>query len=1316
MAIGRISGSVLKSNLTRNGTDLAFETNLLYLDVTNNRVGIGTSSPSTTLDINGTVNATTVTAGTLTASGTGTDALLTLTTTEASASASPIIALKRNSGSPAGSDNLGTIKFLGENAADQEVEYGNITSKIFSTTDGSEAGKIQVQVMSSGALTNSMRFEPEGIFLNTSNTIIFEGATADNYETTLTVVDPTADRTVSLPNATTTLVGTDTTDTLTNKTLTSPSINGAYTLPTSDGSNGQVIQTDGSGTLSFADSSGGGGGNNTAVKQFNYYKLGTTSAVIDEFDLDEFRGAVYNVTMEDHDNSLIGYVKISVVHNDSTPFISVYDVNEDSTNIVNFTAAISGDMLQLSGSTQSSTHTNLRIYRVALGDHHETVTNTNSKIIKASTAITTAGVTIDSFTKTEIQGAKYVVLFKDSTQSEYQISEVSLTHDGTTVYFNDYAKVSTRSDYAFTMTSTISSSTLTLTAASTGGTSATAILYRQDLGSKTKLGEVDNTFYGKKSDIDSSAETIDSFDVFKYRSARYFINIGHSGDTAYQNSEITLTVNSAGTDATISESVVRTGSTDLATFTADVSGGKARLRMQGTSANNVIYFARLAMEANNIYRANAQTSDDLYITHNNFTLKAEMLDLSGATGSLKLPSGTTAQRSSGEVGMLRYNSTTSTYERYDSSGWTAITTTASTTDLDDTTTGVKTSIGTSATNIDTFTSSSYDSAFYLVVTRDEINEETATDQISLVHNNTTAFVASGGGIRSGDNDHLTYTADISTGTVRLRGTGTSDVNSIKFFRIAMGDDTSATSSGATAIVLNTDVDSAVENIDTWAHASYRGAKYYISANNSSKTELQNIECSVVHNGTTAFITTYNDVYTGNNALITLTADIDGDNVRLRATGNEANTAVKMYRILLGDSESDTTGTNTKVVGAVTVSSSATAIDTFSSDSYTGSHYVVVGYNSSESGTPASVSEVFVVHDGSTAYVSSGPIVSSKGTDQLTFTAALSGTTVTLSAASTSGGSTTVNAFRTHIKRETAGASTSLQVLTSNDQTITGDKTFADNAKLIMGTGEDLKIYHSGSHSIIQDAGAGNLRIRGSITQIMGNSNDESHAVFTEDGSAELYYDGTKMFETTTSGAQITTTSTSDALLIDMTEASSTAGPVLSLKRNSASPADSDYLGQINFKGENDADQEVNYANITGKILDASDGSEDGILEMAHLKNGTSTTTMRFRSDSLQLLNDTNLRVTGHVELGVLDSDPSTTANFAHIYAKDDTSSAEVYVRDEAGNVTKLSPHNEKGNWEYFSRNTITGKTVRVDMEEMIKDIEKLTGKKYIKEE
>ena len=54
MAIGRISGQMLKANLQRSGTDLAFETNLLALDVSNSRVGIGTATPATTLHISAT--------------------------------------------------------------------------------------------------------------------------------------------------------------------------------------------------------------------------------------------------------------------------------------------------------------------------------------------------------------------------------------------------------------------------------------------------------------------------------------------------------------------------------------------------------------------------------------------------------------------------------------------------------------------------------------------------------------------------------------------------------------------------------------------------------------------------------------------------------------------------------------------------------------------------------------------------------------------------------------------------------------------------------------------------------------------------------------------------------------------------------------------------------------------------------------------------------------------------------------------------------------------------------------------------------------
>ena len=56
MAIGRISGPMLFSNLERQGIDLAFEGNLIYLDVTNSNVGINTSTPDSDLHVVGTTH------------------------------------------------------------------------------------------------------------------------------------------------------------------------------------------------------------------------------------------------------------------------------------------------------------------------------------------------------------------------------------------------------------------------------------------------------------------------------------------------------------------------------------------------------------------------------------------------------------------------------------------------------------------------------------------------------------------------------------------------------------------------------------------------------------------------------------------------------------------------------------------------------------------------------------------------------------------------------------------------------------------------------------------------------------------------------------------------------------------------------------------------------------------------------------------------------------------------------------------------------------------------------------------------------------
>jgi hypothetical protein len=65
-----------------------------------------------------------------------------------------------------------------------------------------------------------------GLEIKFGNNIVLEGTTDNAFEMTLSGGDPTADRTVTLPDATTTVVGTDTTQTLSNKTLTTPIING----------------------------------------------------------------------------------------------------------------------------------------------------------------------------------------------------------------------------------------------------------------------------------------------------------------------------------------------------------------------------------------------------------------------------------------------------------------------------------------------------------------------------------------------------------------------------------------------------------------------------------------------------------------------------------------------------------------------------------------------------------------------------------------------------------------------------------------------------------------------------------------------------------------------------------------------------------------------------------------------------------------------------------------------------------------------------------------------------------------------------------
>ena len=117
------------------------------------------------------------------------------------------------------------------------------------------------------------------------------------------------------------------------------------------------------------------------------------------------------------------------------------------------------------------------------------------------------------------------------------------------------------------------------------------------------------------------------------------------------------------------------------------------------------------------------------------------------------------------------------------------------------------------------------------------------------------------------------------------------------------------------------------------------------------------------------------------------------------------------------------------------------------------------------------------------------------------------------------------------------------------------------------------------------------------------------------------------------GSKISPAFTSDItgtgnLTLTSTDAGSSAAPEFELYRNSSSPADSDYLGQLKFTGESDDGSKEVYAKITGKISDASSGTEDGIIEFAHRKAGSNVITARFTSTAFKLINGTELEAEG----------------------------------------------------------------------------------------
>ena len=131
---------------------------MLFVDASNNRVGIGDSAPSTQLHV----------------STSSQDDGITIECTNGGTAAGPSLKLDRSSATPANNDDLGEIEFRGRNNAGESTQYARILSEIIDVTDGAESGSINLQALLAG--TARSRF-----FSNATETVINEGGRDLNF-------------------------------------------------------------------------------------------------------------------------------------------------------------------------------------------------------------------------------------------------------------------------------------------------------------------------------------------------------------------------------------------------------------------------------------------------------------------------------------------------------------------------------------------------------------------------------------------------------------------------------------------------------------------------------------------------------------------------------------------------------------------------------------------------------------------------------------------------------------------------------------------------------------------------------------------------------------------------------------------------------------------------------------------------------------------------------------------------------------------------------------------------------------------------------
>jgi len=235
------------------------------------------------------------------------------------------------------------------------------------------------------------------------------------------------------------------------------------------------------------------------------------------------------------------------------------------------------------------------------------------------------------------------------------------------------------------------------------------------------------------------------------------------------------------------------------------------------------------------------------------------------TTAIDVPVGTTGQRPTANTGLIRFNSTLGVYE--------------GSTDGSTYSTFLTATQGEAADiNKDVFTTSNDSTTNFSLSFTPEEAQNVLVFVDNIFQESTNNYTVSG--------STLTMTAALHNGARVV---------------VLHGFDGSGGVAGATWIGgSNTDIDSAVENVDTFTTSTYRAAEYtYVATNaegDDSTTGHETGKILIVHDGTTAQMTQYGITGTKANPILTFSVDIDSGSVRLRAASAQANTGVRFARL------------------------------------------------------------------------------------------------------------------------------------------------------------------------------------------------------------------------------------------------------------------------------------------------------------------------------------------------------------------------------------------------------------------------------------